>query len=86
MAATMLSTSDNPFNPFTQYEAWLEYDEAHGYDSNRYLAKIAIVSDSLSNAEIETEIERAIDEIVEINPLGIHIKVTENDKRFDSTP
>lgn len=80
MAESMLSTSDNPFDPFTQYDQWLAYDESQGYDSNRYLAKVAIVSDSLSSSQLESELERAIDEIVELNPLGIYIKVKRNEK------
>jgi hypothetical protein len=30
----------------------------------------------MSQAEIDEEIERAIDEIITLNPLGIYIKVT----------
>ena len=40
-----------------------------------YLAHIARISDQLSGAENEQEIERAIDDIIKYNPLGIYKKV-----------
>jgi len=30
----MLSTSDNPYDPFTQYDDWFAYDEQAGYHSS----------------------------------------------------
>ena len=40
-----------------------------------YLARIARTSDQLSDAENEQEMERAIDDIVKYDPLGIYKKV-----------
>lgn len=78
MAKCMLSTIDNPFNPFSEFDKWLDYDLEKGYYSCGYLARIARTSDSMSETENDEEIERAIDEIVMYNPLGIYVKVTEN--------
>lgn len=75
MALCALTTTDNPYNPFTQYDAWYRYDEDKGYHSCSYLARIARTSDQLSEAENEQEIERAIDDIVRYDPLGIYKKV-----------
>ena len=75
MARCALTTIDNPFDPFTQFEAWYQYDEGKGYHSCAYLARIARTSDQLSGAENEQEIERAIDDIIKYNPLGIYKKV-----------
>lgn len=74
----MLTTTDNPYNPFTQFIEWNAFDEAAGYYTCNYLARVAHVSESLSNEEYNTEINNAIDEIVKINVLGIYIKVTED--------
>lgn len=71
----MLTTTDNPFDPFTQYEDWLGYDEASGYFTNEYLARVAVTSIDLSPADQEKSIELAIDEIVKENVLGIYRKV-----------
>ena len=77
MAATMLSTADNPFDPFEEFDSWYNFDITKGYNSCCYLARVANVSDSLTDEENEKEIERAIDEIVKYDPLNIYVKFTE---------
>lgn len=71
----MLSTVDNPFDPFDDFTSWRRYDEEKGYYSCNYLARIANVADDMTQKEEDEEIERAIDEIVLRNPLGIYKKV-----------
>ena len=73
-----LSTIDNPYNPFTQFGEWFVFDVTNGYNSCGYLARIAHTSDALSEEENEEEVERAIDEIVAIDPFGIYRKVDIN--------
>lgn len=75
----MLTTIDNPFNPFEDFRSWFQYDIEKGYNSCSYLARIAIYEDDMTQNEIDIETERAIDEIVSVNPLGIYIKVTNKD-------
>lgn len=75
MEMCMLTTIDNPYDPFTQYEAWYRFDEAKGYHSCAYLARIARTSDQLSEQENLREIERAINDIIKYDPLGIYKKV-----------
>ncbi len=75
MAMCALTTLDNPFDPFTQWDSWFRFDEDEGYHSCAYLARIARTSDQLSPSENEQEIERAIDDIVKYNPLGIYKKI-----------
>ena len=70
-----LSTIDNPFNPFKSFDEWNEFDESKGYFSNSLLARIAISSDELSEADQLLIIEDAIDEIIKENASGIHVKV-----------
>ena len=66
---TALTTFDNPFDPLKEFEKWFNFDTVvKGYNSCGYLARIARTSDHLSDAENEDEIERAIDEIVALNP------------------
>lgn len=72
----MLTTEDNPFNPITQFDEWLGFDESKGYFTCEYLARIAKVSPSLSSAEYDDEVERAIDEILSFNVLGNYKKVS----------
>lgn len=72
----MLSTIDNPFNPFDDYAAWYSYDLASGYHTSEFLSRIAQLSDQLSDAEYDSAIEQAVDECVEENILGVFIKIT----------
>lgn len=71
----MLTTIDNPFNPFTHFKEWFMFDVDKGYYTCSYLARIVNLSEDLSQKEIDEEIERAIDEIIMINPLHIYKKV-----------
>ena len=71
----MLSTSDNPFNPYTDWDQWYAFDVAAGYHTSAYLARIVITSHELSEADQDLAIKDAIDEIVEHNFSGKHIKV-----------
>ena len=89
MARTLITTTDNPFNPFTQYERWAAYDEKEcGYYTMSYLARIAALSPDLSEAEMNQAIEDACDEVCEmdlrvISPLTGeevgYVKVTEEE-------
>ena len=71
----MLTTVDNPFDPFTQFDEWQRFDEGKGYNTCAYLARIARTSDELSETDQNLAIQEAIDEIVRMNILGIYKKV-----------
>lgn len=75
MTLHMLTTVDNPYNPFTQNDEWTTWDTIKGYHTNAFLARIVRLSDDLSEADQEAEIERAIDEVVTHNVLGLYKKV-----------
>ena len=71
----MLTTTDNPFDPFDDFTSWLLFDKNLGYNSCEYLARIVNLRDDMTE----------IDEIVELNPLGIYIKVKKNVKSVYGT-
>lgn len=75
----MLSTTDNPFSPFTQFDDWYGFDESHGYHSSALLARILVSSDDLSEADQAQARQDAIDEIVKYNVLGVSRKVKSSD-------
>lgn len=75
MAKCALTTIDNPYDPFDQFDQWLNFDLEKGYNSCSYLARIAKTSDQLSDEENENEIERAIDEIILYDPINIYRKI-----------
>lgn len=72
----MLTTFDNPYDPFEDFTHWFMYDTQNGYDSCSRLARIAKLSDDFSQKEYFEEIERAIDEIIFYDPLNVYKKVT----------
>ena len=78
MAKCMLTTVDNPFDPIKQFDQWFLFDVEKGYNSSAYLARIARTSEQLSDYENESEIERAIDEIIKYDFMHIYKKVKEN--------
>lgn len=75
MAEHMLTTVDNPFNPFTQFDDWFAFDTAAGYNTSAFLARVVKTSDELSEADQSQAIEDAIEEIVRENVSGIYRKV-----------
>jgi hypothetical protein len=74
----MLSTIDNPFNPFTHYNEWYSYDVSHGYNTCAYLARITLTSDELSEDDQNIAIVNAIDEIIKFNINNLYVKVKED--------
>lgn len=75
MATAMLTTIDNPWNPVTHYQEWYAFDAAHGYHTPSFLARIAVSSDELTEADQDLAVEVAIDEIVRENVNGMYRKV-----------
>jgi len=71
----MLTTVDNPFDPFTQWDEWYSFDTRHGYHTAGLLARIVITSDELSEADRAQAIQLGIEEIVRENVSGMHKKV-----------
>lgn len=65
----LLSTKDNPFDPFTQWEDWLAYDQNKGYNTCSYLARIAEVAEGLPEEQNRLEIKRAMEKIVLLDPF-----------------
>ena len=75
MSRCALTTFDNPFNPITEFDKWFRFDEDQGYQSSAYLARIARTSNQMSDEENEAEVERAINEIIKHDFLGVYTKV-----------
>lgn len=71
----MLTTFDNPFDPFEQFASWFLFDTEKGYNSCSYLGRIARTSEQFTEEENEREVERAIDEIIKYDFMNIYKKV-----------
>ena len=82
----MLTTIDNPFDPFEQFTSWMLFDKEKGYDSSERLMRIANISDDMTQKEVDEEIERAIDEIIKYDFMNIYVKVNKELKQTDTEP
>ena len=70
-----ITTIDNPFDPFDDFTSWFNYDVENGYYTCSKLARLTKITGEMSSIEEEAEIERAIDRLIEIDPLDIYKKV-----------
>lgn len=70
-----LTTVDNPYDPFEQFDSWFLFDVEKGYNTCAYLGRIARLSDQLSEEENNKEEERAIDEIIKYDFMNVYRKV-----------
>ena len=73
----MLTTFDNPFDPFEQFNEWLMFDCEKVYYTCNMLARLvdASITEGLSQKEIDIT-DQAIDLIIENDFLNIYKKVT----------
>jgi hypothetical protein len=76
MTEYALTTFDNPYDPFEQFDSWYMFDMDKGYNSCAYLSRIAQTSDQFSEEENNREIKRAIDEIIKYDFMNIYKRVT----------
>ena len=73
---TMLTTFDNPYDPFDDFTSWWMFDTEMGYNTCGLIARISRYSEELSVSEDKLETERAIDAIVDNDFLNIYKKLT----------
>lgn len=84
-----LTTKDNPFDPFTQYDSWLNYDHLHAAEhcnvfTDQLLARFARVSDELSDSEYNDEINDAITRIIVLDPFDLYRRVRREIKEIET--
>ena len=72
----MLTTIDNPFNPYTQFDEWNAYDIKKGYNTLSYIDRIAYNSSDLPSEMQDRIYGEAIQEILDMNILGIYVLAT----------
>lgn len=78
MKVYAITTIDNPYHPLDQFTEWFNYDVLAGYNSLAYVARVANFADNFTDEENQTQLSYAIDEIIEIDPFGIYLKVEQD--------
>ena len=72
----MLTTIDNPFDPFEDFNQWYNFDVSKGYNSSELLDRLTFTSEVSPEFVTQSQINEAIDKIVSLNPNGMYKKVT----------
>ncbi len=85
VAKSFVTTLDNPFNYFTQFDDWYAFDTQKGYNTCSYVARIALTSTEMSESDYEMAVNYAVDEILRMNILGIYKRVIEKEEESEKT-
>ena len=71
----MLTTIDNPFDPFDNFIEWFLYDVEKGYNTCDYLGRVVQLKPDMTSKEELEEVNRAINKILDNDFLGIYLKL-----------
>lgn len=86
-----VTTVDNPYNPFTEWNEWYSYDLQKGYYTCERLASTTILSDQLSDKENLDSLEDSIKQLMKTGALNKsgeivdYKRVYKNDNTNNST-
>jgi len=69
----LLTTVDNPFDPFAQWTEWLAYDQNKLYFTCELIANVAKVGSNDNEIEIENKLSQAIDLIIDFSPVHLMV-------------
>lgn len=83
MVATFVTTKDNPYDYWTQFDQWYAFDHEKGYDTCDYIGRIALTSTEMSDAEYTQAVNDAVDEILRLNITGNYVKTVEKQRKSD---
>lgn len=70
-----LTTFDNPYDPFTQFDSWFLYDVEKGYNTCAYLDRVLNEAPSDQDPS-DSAISEAIDKIVKNDIFNMYKKVS----------
>ena len=73
----MLTTLDNPFDPFDDFTSWFMFDCEKGHNTSSRLARIAKIDSEMTQKEVDDEMDRAMDLIVKYDFEDKYIKIQE---------
>ncbi|WP_458459241.1 hypothetical protein [Pseudobutyrivibrio sp.] len=87
MAATFVTTMDNPYDFFDEFDEWYAFDISHGYDvigqpynTLNYVARIAQTNSDMTEEEYEDAVNEAVEDIIKMNLTGNYRKVVQKSK------
>ena len=76
---SFITTTDNPFDFFNDFDNWRQFDEANNYYTLSYIARIRdTYPESLDSSEEDEIINQVFDDIIELNLTGNYKRVYNN--------
>lgn len=72
----MLTTFDNPFNPFENFRDWFVFDIEKGYKCCEIVDRISNVTNEMSSTEKILAQNDAIERFIAVDPLNLYTKVS----------
>lgn len=78
----MVTSIDNPYNPFLDWDEWFQFDLSMGYHTCERLASIAYSADTLSDEENFEAVSEAIDELLKFGCINKKGEFVEYKKVF----
>ena len=95
----LLTTKDNKFNPFTQYDQWKHFDEKERhYNTEAYVARVVaelafqvrnILFGEVSDSELDSLRNQAYNDIIRYNNeigFDIYTKISRGGQLLDPSP
>lgn len=71
----MLSTIDNPYDPFEQFTLWHLFDKEKGYDSCERLMRLVDIHEDMTPQELDAATDEAMDKLIEEDVMNVFVKV-----------
>lgn len=93
LTVSMITTMDNPYNYWTEFDEWYAFDTSHGYEilgqpynTLNYIARIANTDSDMSPKDYNEAVNHAVDEIFRLNLTGNYKKIykEENDNNDEA--
>lgn len=75
----MLSTKDNPFNPFKDFNNWYNFDVMNGYNSCQMVDRFSLDTDDLAEIDQIMLTNDAIKEIIRNDMTKMYIAIPKPD-------
>ena len=85
----LLTTKDNPFNPFTEYDNWRSFDTDYGYNTEAYWSRLLGYDTSLSANQLAMRLMVIFEETININnELGydVYVLITRDGQKLEHVP
>lgn len=78
-----VTTVDNPYDPFNEWDDWLNYDMQQGYRTCERLASITALSEQLTDQENMEAVEDSIDRLIRTGAINKKGEIIEYKKVYN---